>query len=373
MIDATVETLLYDNRQITEMPGVSAVEYGTDYLPENLRLDFNGKLELLHAYNYMPKITHFETATVIGGRYPSVNGAIWINGATYFSDKMEAPGKIGGKPIHADDLLSIKAQRETLRANKVILIGGRDNFGHFLFEILPKIVLFKKYIRLGYKFLVLDNFPARFLDYCKAFSIGPESFLWVKDWANIQCNDLLVAGCLVHRHPVDRRPCLSLPIMNEIRDTVLNWSNNSSRKITSEPVLMISRRNERWRRIVNESSIGSLLAQSGIPILESMPHLLSAEDQVRQMYQAKVVVSPIGGASPSAMFMNAGATLIEISTNQIDGVFGHRIWCALAGVKVQQIIGYFDEDCVNNGVIAIDRDFKVNPRDVLSAVSRTFL
>jgi len=365
-----IHSLLVDSYTDTYPKGVTTIEQGLAYQPINLDISLNGQEKSFSAYRYAPRVLHFKQATLIGGRYPSIGQHLWINGATYFADKMETPQTVGGVTFNQIQLLAATRQHTTIFASKVILIGGRGNFGHFIFEILPRIVYLRKYLAFGYKFLVLDNFPGRFLDFCLAFGIEKESFLIVEDWANVECTELLVSGCLVHRNPIDRRPALSLDVMYEIRDSVRKWSINSARPPTASLTLFTSRAEERWRRVVNEEAVIRHLSNVGVPLQIFRPDQLPAQSQVDLIDSAQVHVSPIGGASPSSLFMRPNTTLVELTTPAIDGVFAHRLWCALAGVKLERIIGKFNAECLNHGTIEADRDFEVPPSEVTSAVLR---
>lgn len=353
--------------------GVKMIYPGSPYSEQKLPIHFNGKPHTLKAYTYEPRIIHFEKATVLCGRYPRAGNNVWVHGATYFSDQIELPGD--GGIIAADEkaLRSLTNARRTYAIEKAILIGGRNNFGHFIFEILPKVFYLKNFIKDGYKFLIINNFPIRFLDYCKAFGIHRNDFICVDDWTNIAVNDLICSGSLVHRHPVNRMPAFSVSIFQQMRKIIIDWAIHQDTEYDPRPIILISRLHERWRRIVNEASIVTRLEDAGIAVDTSLPHLLTASDQVRQINSSKVIISPIGGASPSVLFMGKDATAVEITNSRIDGVFAHRMWCAVAGGRLEQISGYFDQDCDNYGALVVDQDFKVEPDAVVAAVCRAII
>ena len=361
-------SLLPDFGKKEPVKGVSVLDHGSRYQELSINNILNGRPDQLSIYDYRPKIIHFREANIVGGRYVTVGNNIWLIGATYFVAKMEFPGEPGGREANLNKLVRKTKSSRPSRHKKIILIGGRNNFGHFIFEILPKMVYLKNFIKFGYKFLLLDNFPRRFLDFCAAFGIFPEHCLFIDAWVNVDCEDLIVAGCLAHRNPINAKPAVSLAVFKEIRDSVRAWALAGARPMEDVAVLFITREQERWRRILNEDEIFREIVRSGAAIAKSKPHLLSAADQVRELNAARVVISPIGGSSPSSLFLPHDGTLVEISTPNIDGVFGHRIWCALFGAKLYQINGYYDEECENKGDLEIDRDFKVRSHDVEAAL-----
>jgi len=353
--------------------GVKIIYPGSPYSEQKLPIHFNGKLQTLKAYTYEPRIIHFEKATVLCGRYPHVGNNIWVHGATYFSDQIELPGDDGIIAADEKALRLLMKARRTYFIEKAILIGGRNNFGHFIFEILPKIFYMKKFLKDGYKFLIINNFPVRFLDYCKAFGVCRSDFICVDDWTNVTVNDLICTGSLVHRHRVNRAPALSLSVFKLMREAIVDWAFKQDTEYDARPIILISRLHERWRRVVNEASIATRLVDAGLAPHTSLPHLLTASDQVRQINSSQIIITPIGGASPSVLFMGKGATVVEMTNSRIDGVFAHRTWCAVAGGRLEQISGYFDEHCDNNGELVVDQDFKVEPDAIVAAVCRAII
>ena len=85
-----------------------------------------------------------------------------------FSIWMELPNFQGLAPISLENLDKLglrKNWNELETFKKVVLIHGRDNFGHFLFEIIGKFFLVKNLVDSDYTYLVSDDIPDRFLDY----------------------------------------------------------------------------------------------------------------------------------------------------------------------------------------------------------------
>jgi capsular polysaccharide biosynthesis protein len=87
--------------------------------------------------------------------------------------------------------------------------------------------------------------------------------------------------------------------------------------------LYFSRRGHSMRVMINEAALEAALRTRGFEIVR--PERLSAAAQVQMMQEAQVVVGPTGAAMANALFVSAGARIIEI---QPENFTSQWVWAA---------------------------------------------
>lgn len=319
-----------------------------------------------------------EEAEILGGRYPlSRSGTLWADGSTYYRRAIELPGELGPHPINSatvDSLVSACHSDVSARIEQGILIGGRENFGHFLFEFLPKFFLSSSNDWSSYTFLVHDSVPQRFLDFVNLIGLENIKIERISERNRVSVGSLLVPAVACHRHPNSGTLCLDrdlyTSLVASIQARVSERIKERTFGIRRIPLGWISRRSERWRRVINEDEFLRLLAEHREAV-EIEPHKLDPVEQVAQYGRLDCIISPLGGGSPMSMFCRPGARVVELTTRKINGAWGHSVWCALFGIEMVRVEGYYSEDCSNLGALPIDRDFKIDPMKVLRAVEGT--
>jgi capsular polysaccharide biosynthesis protein len=94
--------------------------------------------------------------------------------------------------------------------------------------------------------------------------------------------------------------------------------------------IYLSRRGQSMRVMVNERALEAALERRGFEIVR--PEALSARAQIDLMREAKVVVAPTGAALANALFLPAGARVIEI---QPENFTSRWVWAACRQVGVE--------------------------------------
>lgn len=188
----------------------------------------------------------------------------------------------------------------------VAVLSGlfNDVYFHWIFDILPRLELLRRSgIDIAYidKFLINNRFPFQ-RETLKALGIPETKILETSKYPHIKATKLVVPSFPGSVAWMPKWAC------DFLRTKFLNQKAiETSEKIER---IYISREKARYRRLVNEDEVVSLLTQFGFKsvTLESM----SVTEQAALMANAKVVVAPHGGGLTNIVFCSPNTKVIDI-------------------------------------------------------------
>jgi hypothetical protein len=315
------------------------------------------------------KINH---AKVINGRYPlDGDGNLWVGGLYYHQDQIEQSEGFF-TPISASSIRNLLMDKEHINPkeySKAVLIGSRKNFGHFLFEFLPKVFIANQYLDRDFLYLFPEDTPSRFLDYLPLLGINLDKVIKYKPNETFIAEELVIPSVAAHRHPRIRTLSIDEKLYIAMIYTLTSRIkiNQIQQSDTGNECLFISRKNERWRRILNEEDLVNTISKRySIKVID--PRNYSAFEQISIYNSSNLIISPLGGASPSVMFCRPKTKVIELTTPLINGDWGHRVWSLILNLNYIRLDGFYTEACINYGNLPIDRDFFIDPALVVSQV-----
>ena len=336
------------------------------YKKEIFKARENGKINPFPHLSYESPVGYFERCIVLGGMYPfDPIGHFWY-GTTYFQSGLELPNFQGLAPISLENLDKLglsKNWNELETFKKVVLIHGRDNFGHFLFEIIGKFFLVKNLVDSDYTYLVSDDIPDRFLDYLALLGVPKKKITKYPKFTTFVAEKIIVPAVSAHRHPKYKFPSLDNDLFKRMTSEIIDYakassSQESKTKKTSSG-LFIGREKEKWRRLENEEDVRSV-AKNFFSFDLLNPASLDPSNQVLSFNHADIVFAVAGGANPTVMFCKPGTIVIELIPPDFRGDWGMRIWCALLNLNYWRVTGEYSDHHVNLGSLPIDRDFGIS-------------
>jgi hypothetical protein len=183
-----------------------------------------------------------------------------------------------------------------------------DNFGHWMFDFLPrlhslakaeptgKITLLmpddlRSALRESFELLLPKNFAVEYHPYATWFQV--EKLVWAP-LASGRCNFFL---------PPDYFEAIRRPIFAHFG---LPERHNKTRRI------FVTRRHATTRRVLNEAEVSALLARYGFENVELSE--LSLRQQVELFHQADIVVGPHGAGLSSIVFSGAIRLVVFYAT-----------------------------------------------------------
>ena len=217
--------------------------------------------------------------------------------------------------------------------------GSLTNYGHFLLDALPGLVLLADRDLLPrWPALAppLASWQRELLDL--ALAPGEE----VAEIADplVRVDDLLFTTCMDHFLHAPNAP------FDRVRERVLQSLPQEASSAGAR--IYLSRRGQGKRMLVNEAELETELRRRGFAVIA--PESLPIADQITLFRDAEVVVSPTGAALANVLFMRPGAQVIEIQPSNFVGIWVRAV-CLLIGVHW---FGYFRQSPLEEQPIAIE-------------------
>ena len=264
--------------------------------------------------------------------------------------------RVGGR-IAADSRRFIMTLEEPLVRieEPCILMGGDDNYSHWLTRNLIKLCLLEE--SRGWASLPLlinEDLRGYQQQYLEMLGIAPERLLKVPRNILIACRELDVPT-LLRNHPQMRRG------IEWLRAKVGPWMNRPS---PAGARIYVSRRDTLNRRLVNEEELFSELRKRGFSRI--VPGEMSVPEQVTAFANASVIVGPHGAGLTNMIFSPPAASVVEICSELIAHMNDFRF---IADQMKQHCITIISGRLVSTENRDMHNDFEVDIGDVLNAVS----
>lgn len=205
-------------------------------------------------------------------------------------------------PVPAIDQLKIPLKRVTYQTKRIesalslVTLFG-DNFHHFLAEVVPLVVYGQEIFGKDVPMII----PAY---YFKQPYIEPYLRLLQVNWITFESREqVLVKDLIVFKN-------LSIShfnpkILDSIRDRLVPESiNTPSRKV------FISRAKARFRKVLNEELLYSILQEKGFEVLCLEDY--SVKDQIRIFSETKILLGIHGAGLTNMVYMPKGGKVIEL-------------------------------------------------------------
>ena len=130
------------------------------------------------------------------------------------------------------------------------------------------------------------------------------------------------------------------------------------------PKKFIIRRNSGYRVVRNFDDIENSLLERGFSVIE--PEKFTFREQAQLFSHAEIIVGTTGAALANIIFSKPSAQIVIMSSKHKDMPYGYwqNIACTV-GCRVKYVLG----DIVRSSDLGFHADFRVNPSDVLDAVS----
>ena len=224
-----------------------------------------------------------------------------------------------------------------LEERECLFLGGRANFGHFLFESLVRwSVAAKVEQTAALPVAVYDGLPARFYEFLDLIGL-PEA------------RRILVDPDLPTRFKTVWRA--SSPLYTAVPPTggrVVRWwpegvrfthdqirhragLPDNAQPLSERPILYVARGPQKWRRILNEAEVIECVKKyGGTPITLDG---LSAVEQVQLVGNARAMILHSGAASAVSIFAPRDCAIVEFQPPTVMAYFGPLSYASCLGQK----------------------------------------
>ena len=202
-------------------------------------------------------------------------------------------------------------------------VGNTDNFGHWLFEFLPRVLWYKRlFPNQEIPLLIGEMVPNKWLEFLAPLGVDSSNVERFESYSTIKYEELIVCSASCSRLP-SGEPSLRLQDFFELRGLVSDYFKHISYDLKRLDCLFCTRKNARWRKTVNEDeAIEWLSSRFETKVFE--PENLSIKQQLELLGKAKFFFGA-GASIPMTMFSPHDSVLFEIRPPQGHGVVG-RCW-----------------------------------------------
>lgn len=289
-----------------------------------------------------------------------------VNAARYKSpDLSQLPGVFLDKDRSLK--VDLKKLNPLLYSGYYLLLNhwGSINYGHFIFDSLPGVILYHKEILQGKIKIItceLKNWQREFLSILR---IPKESIIEVKEPLCI-CENLIYPSFL--NDNLNKPNHMTVLVRNSLIKCIANLN------IVNDKLIYISRKNYNSRKMVNEDELINELSKFGFIVLQ--PENYSIQEQIILFSQAKIIIGEIGAGLSNILFAPRGTKVIEIMPEikpsqwikRLCGLLDMEWYCIYANVPKR-----FREISIIEGVKYTNLFFRyvVDVEDVLTAFKNT--
>ena len=245
--------------------------------------------------------------------------------------------------------------KRTLSLDRAVMFGSSSSWFHFLIEVLPRFQEINSKDMRQTHLLVRGDLPGTIREVLSRFQF--KSQISLHDGEVVHVEDLLTVTDL--RYP-DATNLL-------LRTDEVKWVRDFIRKGLTFPrgpdLVYLERDESLFRRLKNRNELSLLLRNLGFKVLN--PENLTLEEQVFYFNSAKIVVAESGAALTNIIFMNSGASVVEIHPGNAQA----GLWGSLGkifGVTVKEVYG---RPLRIRNFLANDSSFKVDIKKIESAVN----
>jgi len=201
-------------------------------------------------------------------------------------------------------------------------IGDTDNFGHWVFEFLPKVLWYTRlFPKQDIPLIIGKSVPRKWLDLLLPLGINLEKLFRFDSGKSYKYNNLIVCSASIKRMQgcsgaIRSEDFMTLRYLVENHYRHISYSNRLD-------CLFCTRQNARWRKIINEEEVIAWLKQNfNTETFE--PENLSIGEQLTMLGKTKLFFGN-GGSTPFSMFQPKDSYLFEIRGPGGGGIVG-RSW-----------------------------------------------
>ena len=211
--------------------------------------------------------------------------------------------------------------KETESFDEGFFLGETDNFGHWIFEFLPKLLWYKKYLldaNINVPVLVGEDVPNRWLEVGEPLGIPAKNFQRVKLGKTSKVKKLYICGPSVSKSLDFKAHYVRADDISELRVIFRRYYKLDLIPKTID-ILFESRDRARWRKIVNEDVlIERVKKEVGLTTEKFFPETMTFKEQIEKLQSSKIFVGT-GASLPFSFFMSKDSVLVEIRNPEKDG------------------------------------------------------
>ncbi len=301
------------------------------------------KIENQNFYFRKPFLYHIQNANICGHSNLVANSNLKTSTlGVVFNTKNH---KIFANEIDNFEILKngnlLFSYSEIIKFQEGFFIGGSDNFGHWLFNSVAKLS-FLEILKKNIPIIVPSYMPERFYDCLKYFVKGspivkiPKNTLCIFENLYLSTSPWYMDE---NKHTWWNNYSVNFLNENFIKNHKKNIREKNKRRI------YISRKNARWRKILNEDIIIKQLTNLKFETIYLEE--LSIEEQIRIAMESEIIISPFGASLCFFLFASNKTKCIELRQDFLTIMALGGLYCGPLNLPYYEIIGQNVEKGLN--------------------------
>ena len=264
-----------------------------------------------------------------------------------------------------------------------IFLGGRANFGHFIFESLARWAVGARIPGSdSLPVAIYDELPERFHEFLELAGIPKARHLRIDMNLPTRFKRVWRASGPLYMGTTPssaQRPLWWPEGVRYIHSLVRSRAGlpNSAQSQSERPILYVARGPQKWRRILNEAEVIECVQRyGGTPITLDG---LSAQEQVQLVGNARAMILHSGAANAISLFAPQDCAIVEFQPTSVSAYFGPLAYASCLGQPYRRIhcrVGTAEEaqaaGLAMNSVHSFDADYWVDCQ-ALDAALKVFL
>lgn len=295
-----------------------------------------------------------------GGLVTDGKATLYAHGLTYHLRAGRTD--LGIQEYHGDTLpvsVAVPVKRRRIDGPAIGFVGS-VNFGHFLFEFLPRLYPLTFSRALGeLPVIVRRSMPQRFFEYLEIAGIKPSRFIFQEEDEALEVEHLWMTSI-----PFGRTTAGEMYFSPSALAYLRGLYTTPFRRPAAERRgrVYLDRTGATFRRLVNEAEILPALKAKGFVTMDGMK--LSAREQLEVIANAEAVFSQVGSSPTITMFAPQDARIVEMFPPNVAGLFVGIAYAALLGQPYHRIVGQRVQLPDNTRTEPLYGDYTVNAAEV---------
>ena len=265
---------------------------------------------------------------------------------------------------------SLKEDYQSREINKIktgkriIPIGGNSNYGHFVFEFIPKMVYAAKYINEENLYLFTES-TRRWSDLARIVHKGITgkeiNMAFIPDKSTYYAKDVALVESS-YAQGLKYYSCFETWLTLSKVITHLFGDNKANKKL----YLRRPNNKDTWRKIINAEEIREIAIKNNYQVIEMGK--LSQEEQLVLLANCDNVIVEAGADSLAPSLCRTGANVIELIPKSMVAGFGSVSSHLALRQSYKRVIG--QEGKTNRGHLEIDKDYLIDKVEFQKTISK---
>lgn len=210
--------------------------------------------------------------------------------------------------------------------DECILVGGDDNYSHWLFRDLLKLAALEDALLEGYPWLLNSDLKSYQLEYLDLLGVPPHRRRLVSRGEVITCDQLIVPALLTSKRAIA---------------TGIDWLRRRFAALCvpqaqAQALVYVSRADAAYRHVLNEDELVSALAGLGFEVV--VPGRCSVREQIRAFSSAKLIVAVHGAALTNMVYAPAHAAYVEVVSSALARMDDFRRIAGARGQRMSTVV-----------------------------------